>query len=388
MARVEVNAIRNTIDPTRYTVLDVIFSLIMKSVGFINWKSIYNPKTRINFSSEDQLCFRPNCKDEMKAFVCYQGLRSEEISSNKLGSMGSVFRGTWHGKRAAFKHVKNDAIHVGIIYDLVSQNAKDMMELIMQKKLEHSNILKVIGCFRQQVDGQNEIIYVFPRCYCNLAEYVAEQPRKLSDLQPLFTQAVNGLIYISQQGFSHGDIKPANILITSKSGPPKINIADFGLVNRDGGTPIYMPPEGLYERVIEKPDVYSLGMTLFTVAFDIDLVMRLLYLPVKGSVSELRSAVAEFPLLSMISEMIAICPAKRPGLMNVREMFLTEFCMNPSGSNRPSTTYITTPIKVEILSPNNALFKFCNHHSNEDGIYLTDAFADRINLITPGNTEK
>ena len=356
-------------------------------MAFLQSTSVRNPKTQISVASEDQLCFDPTCKDDMKAFICYQGLRTKEVYSNKLGNTGSVFMGTWHGEKAAFKHVKQEAKLITTIYKLVNQNADDMMELIMQNRLAHANILKIIGSFRQQVDGTNELIYVFPRCYCNLAEYVAETPRKISDLQYLFIQAVSGLIYVNQQGFSHGDIKPANILIRSKTGPAKLKIADFGLVNRDGGTPIYMPPEGMCQRILEKSDVYSLGMTLFTVAFDIKLVMRLLYLPVKGSVSELRSAVAKFPLLSMISKMIDGCPSKRPDLVNVREMFHTQFSLDTAVSNWSSTTNITTPIGLEIFSHENSLFKFCNDYL-EDCIYLTDAFTDRINLLTPGQSQK
>ena len=74
------------------------------------------------------------------------------------------------------------------------------------------------------------------------------------------------------------DIKPANLLVTyiektrSKklrwftktkntipTEEPHLYIGDFGLVNKKGGTPIYMAPEAFEKPVNGLSDVYSLG---------------------------------------------------------------------------------------------------------------------------------
>ncbi len=69
----------------------------------------------------------------------------------------------------------------------------------------------------------------------------------------------------------HGDIKPANIIL-SQDGTPKV--MDFGLahlmgdertvkVSRSWGSPVYMAPEQEEGRICPKSDVYSLGVCLY-----------------------------------------------------------------------------------------------------------------------------
>jgi serine/threonine protein kinase len=73
-------------------------------------------------------------------------------------------------------------------------------------------------------------------------------------------------VHRSGAGAFHGDVKPANILVTDSA----TKLADFGLARGGsgqtvmggphlGGTPGYMPPEGYASAA---GDVYSLGVTL------------------------------------------------------------------------------------------------------------------------------
>lgn len=84
-----------------------------------------------------------------------------------------------------------------------------------------------------------------------------------------FAQVVNGLaeVHVSAPGAFHGDIKLANVLFQGDTA----KLADFGLARggigqtvhlgmHGGGTPGYLPPEGMAS---PKGDIYSLGVMLW-----------------------------------------------------------------------------------------------------------------------------
>jgi serine/threonine protein kinase len=85
-------------------------------------------------------------------------------------------------------------------------------------------------------------------------------------------EIADALSYAHQNGISHGDIKPSNILITNEGVPV---IVDFGLSKSTKqihtpkepeftGTLIYAAPEKIRENIInEKTDIWSLGITLY-----------------------------------------------------------------------------------------------------------------------------
>jgi serine/threonine-protein kinase len=104
-------------------------------------------------------------------------------------------------------------------------------------------------------------------------------PKRVSPEQVLNFMAMLGraLHYVHQRGILHGDVKPANVLITPQ-GTPKI--MDFGVARRSlpgkqatwslagegavWGTPAYLAPEQLTASEIDaRADVFSLGVIAY-----------------------------------------------------------------------------------------------------------------------------
>src|SRR5579871_3531422 len=87
----------------------------------------------------------------------------------------------------------------------------------------------------------------------------------------LAEEVARALDYAHEQGVTHRDIKPGNILVTQEGrskiadfGIAKLNLAHFTLPGKVLGTPAYMAPEQLSgEGCDGRSDVFSLGVILY-----------------------------------------------------------------------------------------------------------------------------
>jgi eukaryotic-like serine/threonine-protein kinase len=84
----------------------------------------------------------------------------------------------------------------------------------------------------------------------------------------IFNQVADALVHMHRRGVYHGDLKPSNIMVT-KDG--QVKLIDFGTAwlkgqekNRIQGTPQYIAPETVIEKVIDElTDIYNLGATMY-----------------------------------------------------------------------------------------------------------------------------
>lgn len=153
--------------------------------------------------------------------------------------------------------------------------------------LRHPNIIQVFDY--ELVDGQPCLVMELVTG-ASLGEYLKALHKRgeklpLETIAHILTALGSAIDYAHKQNIIHRDVKPANVLLRSATGPIDPNqplpadvepiLTDFGLVRlldssiqtstgTVSGTPIYMSPEQARgDKVGAKTDVYSLGVILY-----------------------------------------------------------------------------------------------------------------------------
>ena len=104
----------------------------------------------------------------------------------------------------------------------------------------------------------------------SLDRLIGSGPLSVVRTLALGVELASTLAGLHRAGFRHGDVKPANVVVSPDG---QVQLIDFGLVARIGaarrgvaGTPAYLAPEGtgrLDEQPDNRTDLYALGVTLF-----------------------------------------------------------------------------------------------------------------------------
>ncbi|MBL8292683.1 MAG: serine/threonine-protein kinase, partial [Bryobacterales bacterium] len=125
-------------------------------------------------------------------------------------------------------------------------------------EVDHPNVVKILGhasdsdvtyTVMEYVDGETA------------AQRLRRSPLPPRELIPVARQMAAGLAAAHRSGISHGDLKPANLMI-DKNG--RVKILDFGC---SGGTADYLAPERVAGAPADpRSDVYSFGATLYEMA--------------------------------------------------------------------------------------------------------------------------
>ncbi|XP_027355254.1 G-type lectin S-receptor-like serine/threonine-protein kinase At4g27290 [Abrus precatorius] len=193
--------------------------------------------------------------------------------SNKLGEggFGPVYRGILQdGQEIAVKRLSQTS----------GQGLKEFKnEVILCAKLQHRNLVKVVGCCIQE--DEKLLIYEF-MANKSLDFFLFDSSQsKLLDWSKrlnIINGIARGMLYLHQDSrlrIIHRDLKASNILLDNELNP---KISDFGLARMCGGDQIegnttrvigtygYMAPEYAFDGIFSlKSDVFSFGVLLLEI---------------------------------------------------------------------------------------------------------------------------
>ncbi|GAB2291154.1 hypothetical protein Dimus_025413 [Dionaea muscipula] len=146
-----------------------------------------------------------------------------------------------------------------------------LKEISILKNIAHRNIIRLF----ESIETQQKIYLVLE--YCDggdLAGYLQRHGRVSEDVARHFMrQLAAGLQVLRDNHLIHRDLKPHNLLLSSKGATPSLKIGDFGfarylkpqgLADTLCGSPLYMAPEIIQNQKYDaKADLWSVGAILF-----------------------------------------------------------------------------------------------------------------------------
>lgn len=199
---------------------------------------------------------------------------SEEIGQ---GSYGRVFLGYKKDRLDEPFAIKQDKF---IADDIAKENYLLLPSKIRALKKEYESIKTLkkdnqcypyIVCYEDFFRDNNNNIYLVTEYIkgVDLDFFIKNHINELDVLYQIAYTLLETLAYIYANGYIHGDIKPANIMVRSNNSPVLI---DFGLVcyypkfNKCpiSGSPLYLAPEvPITKLVTHKSDIWSLGMSFY-----------------------------------------------------------------------------------------------------------------------------
>jgi hypothetical protein len=153
-------------------------------------------------------------------------IRNYEIrKSLGKGRLGTVYlaKGKGEKRQVAVKVIFSTAVSNTVVPELFNSRLQEI------RALRHPNLIELID------HGSASGSFYLVTEYCefgNISRLLARRHGKLGlpEALPLMQQALEGLACIHHKGFSHGDLKPQNLLLAGQEGAWVVRISDFGLL--------------------------------------------------------------------------------------------------------------------------------------------------------------
>jgi eukaryotic-like serine/threonine-protein kinase len=184
------------------------------------------------------------------------------------GGMGAVYRAL---DTSLQRYVAVKLLHARDRTEPSNDVQRVLQEAITQARLSHPNVVTIYYVGR---DEEHPFFAMELLDGYTLQEALRNGPLPLTDILAMTRQIISALEHATRLGIVHGDLKPANLLLSQDG---TIKLSDFGLASSlldaersqsISGTPNYIAPE-LLDAVPTsiQTDMYALGVTLFELTF-------------------------------------------------------------------------------------------------------------------------
>ncbi|XP_051898539.1 serine/threonine-protein kinase ULK3 isoform X2 [Pristis pectinata] len=192
---------------------------------------------------------------------------TEKLGSGSYATVYKAYRKVNSREVVAIKCVSKKSLNKASVENLLT-------EIEILKTVKHPHIVQLKDF---QWDGEN--IYLIME-YCaggDLSHFIRSRrvlPERVA--RRFLQQLASALQYLHQRNISHLDLKPQNVLLSSRN-CPHLKLADFGFAQHMSpwdekhvlrGSPLYMAPEMVCRQQYDaRVDLWSVGVILYEALF-------------------------------------------------------------------------------------------------------------------------
>ncbi|XP_058057336.1 calcium/calmodulin-dependent protein kinase kinase 1 [Anopheles bellator] len=184
-------------------------------------------------------------------------------------------------------------------------------EIAVLKKLDHPNVVKLVEVLDDPLEDDFYLVFELVQ-QGEVLSIPTDTPLSEERAWNVFRDVLLGVEYLHYQRIIHGDLKPANLLLSDVGG---VKVADLGVCNEflgedaamnngsTAGTPAFRAPEtllpGQHFYNGKAADIWALGATLYSLVHG---NVPFIAMSVPGVYEKIKNDPLEFPPTSGISE--------------------------------------------------------------------------------------
>ncbi|XP_058450839.1 calcium/calmodulin-dependent protein kinase kinase 1 isoform X2 [Malaya genurostris] len=184
-------------------------------------------------------------------------------------------------------------------------------EIAVLKKLDHPNVVKLVEVLDDPLEDSLYLVFELVQ-HGEVLSIPTDNPLCEERAWNIFRDVILGVEYLHYQRIIHGDLKPANLLLSDTG---NVKVADLGVCNEflgedaamnngsTAGTPAFRAPETLLPGQLvyngKAADIWALGATLYALVHG---NVPFIAVSVPGVYEKIKNEPLQFPPTSTISQ--------------------------------------------------------------------------------------